>query len=104
MSEFRNEGLNGPRKNPATPPRSIVDWTHNIAHFPTMSTVTEIEKALPNLTNDEWLHVEALLHSVQRARGVGIIFDDAYGVWTEVDQTSVVAEAWDVIDSPPKKQ
>ena len=63
-----------------------------------MSTVAEIESALPQLNADELLHVEAALHRLQRERGVGIIFDDAYGVWTEDDQASVAAEAWAVLD------
>ncbi len=63
-----------------------------------MSTVAEIEKALPHLTNEELLRVEAMLHATQRQRGVGIIFDDAYGVWTEDDQVSVAAEAWAALD------
>ncbi len=63
-----------------------------------MSTLAEIEEALPKLTNEELMRVEALLHSMQRQRGVGIILDDAYGVWTEDDQASVAAEAWAVLD------
>ena len=66
-------------------------------------TLAEIEEALPKLTNEELMHVEALLHSTQRQRGVGIIFDDSYGVWTEDDQTSVAAEAWAVLDADRKK-
>lgn len=63
-----------------------------------MSTVAEIEAVLPNLSAEDLLRVEAALHRLQRSRGVGIIFDDAYGIWTEDDQSSVAAEAWSVME------
>jgi hypothetical protein len=72
---------------------SIGGW-----HFSYMSTLAEIESALPQLTNEELMRVEAMLHATQRQRGVGILFDDAYGVWTEDDQASVAAEAWADLD------
>jgi hypothetical protein len=31
-------------------------------------------------------------------RHAGIIFDDAYGIWTEADQTSAAAEAFAMFD------
>jgi hypothetical protein len=64
-----------------------------------MSTVADIEKALANLTDEDLRRVEVSLHQLQRKRGVGIIFDDHYGVWTEDDQTSAVAEAWGSYDA-----
>ena len=63
-----------------------------------MSTLAEIEEALPQLTPEELMRVESQLHKLQRLRGVGILYDDAYGMWTEEDQASVAAEAWQVID------
>lgn len=50
------------------------------------------------------MRVEAAVHRLQRQRGVGIIYDDAYGLWTEDDQVSVAAEAWKMIeaDTDPK--
>jgi hypothetical protein len=63
-----------------------------------MSTLTEIEAALTKLTPEELMRLEAALHKLQRERKVGIIFDDAYGVWTEGDQVSLVAEAWGMLD------
>jgi len=62
-----------------------------------MSTLAEIEQALPKLTIEEMMRVEAALHRLQRERGVGIIYDDAYGLWTEDDQASVAADAWSVL-------
>lgn len=69
-----------------------------------MSTFAEIEEVLPRLTAEELMRVESLLHKLQRQRHTGVIYDDAYGVWTEEDQASVAAEAWDVLDgkSPEK--
>ena len=71
-------------------------------HFRRMSTVAEIEEALPGLTNEELMRIEAALHLTQRKRGIGVVLEDAYGVWTEDDQASVVAEAWAVLDEPTK--
>jgi hypothetical protein len=67
-----------------------------------MSTLAEIEQALPNLTVEELMRVEAALHRLQRERSVGVLYDDAYGLWTEDDQASVAAEAWSVLDGGPK--
>ena len=69
-----------------------------------MSTLAEIKEALPKLTTEELMHVESLLHKLQRQRGNGILYDDAYGVWTEDDQASVAAEAWDVLDAGDAKK
>ena len=69
-----------------------------------MSTVAEIEEVLPKLSTEEVMHIEAALHRLQRERGTGIIFDDAYGVWTEEDQTSVAAEALRVMEDDPKPE
>ena len=63
-----------------------------------MSTLAEIKNALPQLSAEEIMHVEAMLHRIQKVRKQGIIFDDAYGVWTEDDQTSVAAEALMVVE------
>ena len=63
-----------------------------------MSTLAEIENALPQLSAEELMRVEAALHRLQRERKQGIIFDDAYGVWTEDDQASVAAEAWSLME------
>jgi hypothetical protein len=69
-----------------------------------MSTLAEIEAVLPKLSTGDLLLVEAALHRLQRARGVGILFDDAYGLWTEEDQASVAAEAWQVMEDDPESK
>jgi hypothetical protein len=38
------------------------------------------------------------VRQLYRARNAGIIFDDAYGVWTEADQASAVAEVFEMFD------
>ena len=63
-----------------------------------MSTVAEIQAALPKLGNDELRQVEQAVRQLYRARNAGIIFDDAYGVWTEADQTSAAAEVFEMLD------
>ena len=64
-----------------------------------MRTVAEIQAALPTLGNDELRQVEQSVRQLYRARNaVSIIFDDAYGVWTEADQASAAAEVFEMLD------
>ena len=63
-----------------------------------MSTVAEISKALSSLTDEELRQVERALISIYRQRKSGIIYDDAYGVWTEEDQVSAAAEVCALMD------
>lgn len=63
-----------------------------------MSTVGEIQAALPHLSNDELRQVEQAVRQLYRHRNAGIIFDDAYGIWTEADQTTAAAEAFAMFD------
>jgi hypothetical protein len=69
-----------------------------------MSTVAEINEAIPQLTDEELQAVEQKLIQEYRKRKVGIIYDDAYGTWTEEDLRAVQDEALRVIDGqPPRK-
>ena len=63
-----------------------------------MSIVAEIQAALPKLGNDELRQVEEAVRQLYRERKAGIIFDDAYGLWTEADQASAAAEALKMLD------
>ena len=63
-----------------------------------MSTVSEIQAALPNLGNEELRQVEETVRQLYRQRNAGIIFDDAYGLWTEADQASAAAEVFKMFD------
>lgn len=65
-----------------------------------MSTIAEIEAALPALTPEELFHVETVLRRVRRAKCGGVIMDDDYGLWTEEDQASAASEAWAILDGP----
>jgi len=38
-----------------------------------------------------------------KADKIGILYDDAYGLWTEEDQASAAAEAFALMDQPPKR-
>lgn len=67
-----------------------------------MSTVAEIKAALPKLDNEELRQVEQTVRQLYRKRKAGIIFDDAYGVWTEADQASVADEVFQMFDREEK--
>lgn len=68
-----------------------------------MSTVAEIAAAIPKLTDPELRDVERALIQTYRDRKSGIIFDDAYGTFTEEDLAVLQDEALRVIDGEPPK-
>ncbi len=57
----------------------------------------EIQEVLPKLSNAELRQVEEAVRQLYRDRHAGVIFDDAYGIWAEDDQTSAAAEAFAVL-------
>ena len=63
-----------------------------------MSTVAEIEAALPRLTTEELAQIERALHNQYRQRGGGIVYDDAYGTVTEADLIASADEAFQAYD------
>ena len=63
-----------------------------------MSTVKEIEAALPELTAEDLVRVEQAVHNQYRQRGGGIVYDDAYGVVTEADLIASADEAFQAYD------
>ena len=63
-----------------------------------MRTIQEITEALPNLSTDELQYIERVIRDLYRARHETIIYDDDYGIWTEQDQVSVAAEAFESLD------
>jgi hypothetical protein len=69
-----------------------------------MSTVAEITNALPELSTEELQTIERALISIYRQRRTGIIYDDAYGVWTEEDQASAAAGVFALMDAEEEKQ
>ena len=64
-----------------------------------MSTVKEIEAALPRMTTDDLLRIEQVLHQLYRQRGAeALVYDDAHGVFTEADlitEADVAFQAYD---------
>ena len=68
-----------------------------------MSTVAEINQAIPQLTNDELRAVERTLLEQYRERKVGIIFDDSYGTLTEEDLRALQEQTLRIIDGEPSK-
>lgn len=63
-----------------------------------MSAITEIRAALPTLSPHDLQILDAALRAEFRQRKIGILYDDAYGVWTEEDQASAAAEAFAILD------
>lgn len=63
-----------------------------------MSTAADISKALSSLNDEELHQVERALISIYRQRRTGIVYDDAYGVWTEEDQVSAAADVFALMD------
>ena len=68
-----------------------------------MSTVAEITSTLPTLSTEELHEIERSLISIYRQRKSGIIYDDAYGVWTEEDQTAVADQTFRMFDEEEAK-
>ena len=63
-----------------------------------MSKVSEIQAALPLLSPEELQVVDVALRNQFRARKLGILYDDSYGLWTEEDQASAAAEVFALMD------
>jgi len=73
------------------------------SHYDSMSTVNEVRTALPGLTAEELRAVDAALREQFRARKIGILYDDAAGLWTEDDQASAAAEAFALMDQESRR-
>jgi hypothetical protein len=63
-----------------------------------MTTIKEIEVSLSGLSTDELHSLERLIHDLYPARNEPIIYDDAYGLWTEYGQRSAVSEVFELLD------
>lgn len=68
-----------------------------------MSTIAEITQALPALSDEELRAVERALHAIYRQRHSGIIYDDAYGVWTEEDQANAAAQTFSMLEDAERR-
>ena len=69
-----------------------------------MSTVLEIEAALPKLTAEELRRVEQAVHEQYRRRNDGIIYDDSHGVVTEADLINSAEAAFLVYDKEEQER
>ena len=69
-----------------------------------MSTVAEITNALPKMSTEELQKIERALISIYRQRRTSIVYDDAYGVWTEEDQISAAGQVFALMDAEEEKQ
>jgi hypothetical protein len=63
-----------------------------------VSTILEIEAALPKLTAEELRRLEQAVHEQYRQRHDGIVYDDSHGVVTEADLISSAEAAFLVCD------
>ena len=68
-----------------------------------MSIVADIAQVIPQLSNEDLRTVEKLVLQTYRERKVGIIFDDAYGTFTEDDLAAIREDALRVIDGEPPR-
>lgn len=59
-----------------------------------MSTVAEVESALPQLTTLELVRVERALPQQYRQRENTLIYDDSYGVVTDADLIAAAEEVF----------
>ena len=66
-------------------------------------SVNEIAGLLPRLRLDELRSLNAAIREEYRVRGISVIYDDAYGVWTEADQASAGAEAFRLMEREESK-
>jgi hypothetical protein len=63
-----------------------------------MTALAKIESTLPTLSSKELRQLERAIHCVYRERNEPILYDDAYGVWTEDDQASAAAEVFMMLE------
>lgn len=71
----------------------------NSLQYGGMKTVAEIEATLPEMPTAELHHIEVTIHGIYRRRHERVIYDDAYGVWLEDDQTSAADEVCSLLDA-----
>ena len=60
-------------------------------------SATEILAELPKLSREELCSIAVEVDRALRDQGA-IIYDDAYGVFTEADQTALASQAWELMD------
>jgi hypothetical protein len=60
-------------------------------------SATEILAELPKLSREELCSIAVQVDRALREQGA-IVYDDAYGVFTEADQAALAAQAWELMD------
>jgi hypothetical protein len=60
-------------------------------------SATEILAELPKLSREELCSIAVQVDRALREQGA-IIYDDAYGVFTQADQAALAAQAWELMD------
>jgi hypothetical protein len=60
-------------------------------------SATEILAELPKLSREDLCTIAVQVDRALREQGA-IIYDDAYGVFTEADQSALAAQAWELMD------
>ena len=60
-------------------------------------SAAEIMAELPKLSRDELCSIAIQVDRALRDQGA-IVYNDAYGVFTEADQTALAAQAWELMD------
>ncbi len=60
-------------------------------------SAAEIMAELPKLSRDELCSIAIQVDRALRDQGA-IVYSDAYGVFTEADQTALAAQAWELMD------
>jgi hypothetical protein len=60
-------------------------------------SATEILAELPKLSREELCSIAVEVDRALREQGA-IIYDDAYGIFTEADQAALAGQAWNLMD------
>jgi len=61
-------------------------------------SANEILAELPKLSREDLCAIALKVDQTLREQGA-IIYDDAYGIFTEADQAALAGEAWDHLDN-----
>ena len=64
-----------------------------------MDKTEDIVAALPTLSSPELHRIERSIRELYRHRREPILYDDAYGAWTEEDQASAAAKVFALIEA-----
>jgi hypothetical protein len=76
--------------------KTEVEFVRFCSYAQEMSTA-EIMAELPKLSRDELCTLAVKVDRALRDRGA-IVYNDAYGVFTEADQAALAAQAWELMD------